>query len=196
MLVLPPDDIHQAWRGGESMRSRLFPLFLFAAGSASLLAQTQSSQAAPSQNVVAQAQSNASCPVAVMAKYLPDARVVLVGPASKGDSREPLHMSFGMKSSVKDKVVVQATVTVRGMSEKGGVVPANATSSPWLVQTYTVNVGTNAAGVQSGTVWLNGYGGISDVRIDSIRYANGVEWKPAADESCHALTGTVLTSSK
>ena len=178
------------------MHTRLLSTLVLVGTAATLAAQITGSTTRQTQNVVAYATRSTACPVAVMAKYIPDARIVLVGPAAKGDARQPLQLSFGMKAEGDEKPVAQATVTVRGISEKGGVIPAEAKSSPWLVQTFTVNVGTNAAGVQSGTVWLNGYGGVSEVRIDSIRYANGAVWKPDANESCHASTGSVMTSSK
>ncbi|MDE1175918.1 MAG: hypothetical protein PW789_04860 [Edaphobacter sp.] len=129
-----------------------------------------------------------ACPVAVMAKYVPSAALRLVQPGVPGEARKPLYVTFGM-AMAPQKTVVSARLVVRGMTEQGGVMPAGVSAkSPWLERTMAVNVAKNAAGVQSGTVWLTGFGAVSDVRVDSITYASGEVWKPSADESCHART--------
>lgn len=137
------------------------------------------------------------CPVVVTAKYVPDAALRPVQPTVGGVERQPLHVSFGPLGPKQDLKIVHAQVTVRGISEKGGVIPAGVSAeSPWLEKTFPVNVATNAAGVLSGTVWLSGFGAVSYVSVDSITYANGTVWNASAEERCHASTGRILTSSK
>lgn len=127
----------------------------------------------------------------VTAKYVPGAALRPVRPASPGEARKPLHLSFGPAGAGDGERITQALVTVRGISEKGGVIPAGtvAAASPWMERTLSLNVAANPAGLQSGTVWLTGFGGVGDVRIDSITYANGSVWKATARQSCHASTG-------
>jgi len=156
--------------------------------------------------VVAQITPAVGCPVMVTAKYVPGAAIRPVGPPTDTSSRQPLHVSFGSVTQGSfgnidpgaTLEVREARVRVRGITEKGGVIPAGVTapSSPWLEKTFTVNVTRNAAGVLTSTIWLTGYGAVSDVRVDGLTFADGKTWKPAPQESCHAATGTVLTSSR
>lgn len=148
-----------------------------------------------SQKVVAEAMPVGACPMTVTAKYVPGAALRPVNPGSPGEARKPLHLSFGPAGDANGRIT-QALVTVRGISEKGGVIPAgtSAAASPWVERTLSLNVAVNPAGLQSGTVWLTGFGGVGDVRIDSITYANGLVWKAASKQSCHALTGGVMRS--
>jgi hypothetical protein len=149
-----------------------------------------------SQTVVAHAISSAGCPVAVTARYVPGATVRPVVPGGSAEARQPLHVSFGALGAGQELKILRAQITVRGISEKGGVIPAGVgVGSPWLERTFTVNVAANAAGVLSSTVWLTGFGGVSDVRVDSMTYANGTVWNSSAEASCHAATGRILTSS-
>jgi hypothetical protein len=159
-----------------------------------------------SQPVVASAANNSGCPVMVTAKYVPGATVRPVVPGG-GNARQPLHVTFG--TLVKEPryglnfpgpaiEVREARISVRGISEKGGVIPAGVAAgspSPWLEKTFTVDVAANAAGVLSATIWLSGYGAVSDVRVDSMTYADGKTWKASEQETCHASTGTILRSS-
>lgn len=159
-----------------------------------------------SQPVVAHATNSSSCPVMVTAKYVPGATVRPVVPGG-GNARQPLHVTFG--TLVKEPryglnfpspgiEVREARISVRGISEKGGVIPAGVAAgspSPWLEKTFTVDVAANAAGVLSATIWLSGYGAVSDVRVDSMTYADGKTWKASEQETCHASTGTILRSS-
>jgi hypothetical protein len=150
------------------------------------------------QSVVArEAPVSAGCPVVVTAKYVPGATIRPVQPDAGGVERQPLHVSFGPLAAKQELKIEHAQVTVRGMTEKGGVIPAGVSaSSPWLQKTFTVDVAMNAAGVLSSTVWLSGFGSVSDVRVDSITYANGTVWNVSAEEKCHAPTGALLRSSK
>jgi hypothetical protein len=137
------------------------------------------------------------CPVMVTARYVPGAALRPVQPAAGGAEWKPLHLSFGVAGSAEGEKITGALITVRGMTEKGGVIPAGvATGSPWLEKTLTVKVGANAAGLLSSTAWLNGFGGVSDVRVDSITYGNGRVWRPSGTESCHARTGSTLRASE
>ncbi|HEY8998126.1 MAG TPA: hypothetical protein VIM60_09515 [Edaphobacter sp.] len=151
-----------------------------------------------SQKVVAEAVPAGACPTTVTAKYVPGAALRLVNPGSPGEARKPLQLSFGPAGEKDSERITQALVTVRGISEKGGVIPARTTAaaSPWVERTFSLNVGVNPAGLQSGTLWLTGFGGVGDVRIDSITYANGRVWKATAQQSCHAHTGMVLAQAK
>ena len=151
-----------------------------------------------SQKVVAEAVPVGRCPTTVTAKYVPGAALRPVNPGSPGEARKLLHLSFGPAGTADGERITQALVTVRGISEKGGVIPAatTAATSPWVERTFSLNVGVNPAGLQSGTVWLSGFGGVSDVRIDSITYANRKVWRSTAQQSCHAYTGMVLAQAK
>jgi hypothetical protein len=141
----------------------------------------------------------------VTAKYVPDAVIRPVGPVESSAARRPLHVTFGTMthSSFADVTpgqsleVSEARITVRGMTEKGGVIPAGvAAGSPWQEKTFTVNVTKNPAGVLSSTVWLTGFGSVGDVRVDSLTFSDGKTWKATASESCHATTGSVLRSAR
>ncbi len=151
-----------------------------------------------SQKVVAEALPAGACPTTVTAKYVPGAALRPVNPGSPGEARKPLQLSFGPAGETDGERITQALVTVRGISEKGGVIPAgtSAATSPWVERTLSLNVAANPAGLQSGTVWLTGFGGVGDVRIDSITYANGRVWKATVQQSCHAHTGMVLAQAK
>jgi len=147
--------------------------------------------------VVAEAVRQGSCPSVVTARYVPGAALRLVNPGKAGEARKPLYMSFGAVGQGEGERITQALVTVRGMTEKGGVIPAGAVAaSPMLERTFSVNVGANPAGLQSGTVWLTGFGGVGDVRVDSITYGSGRVWKAAADGGCHAHMGVVNTQAE
>jgi hypothetical protein len=148
--------------------------------------------------------SAAGCPVMVTAKYIPGAALRPVNPATNGPSRQPLHLSFGTTAQMSFGSVLQGVpldvrevqVRVRGITEKGGVIPVETTAfpSPWLEKTFTVNVNRNSAGVLTSTIWLTGYGAVSGVRIDTMTFADGKTWKADAQQSCHVSTGTLQTS--
>jgi len=161
---------------------------------------------AQSQPVVAHATQPSSCPVMVTAKYVPGAALRPVAPAADSVSRQPLHLTFGTLTKEPryglnlpgpPTEVREAKVTVRGITEKGGLIPAGvSSSSPLLQKTFTISVTRNPAGVLTSTIWLTGFGGVSDVSVDALTYADGTAWRPTATESCHVTTGSVLTSSK
>jgi hypothetical protein len=163
---------------------------------ATMCVATMAAQA-QTQPVVAQASQGRDCPMMVTARYVPGAALRPVNPGTPGEARKPLNLSFGPASTVATERITQAQVTVRGMTEKGGVIPAGtAPGSPLLERNFSVNVAANAAGLQSGTVWLTGFGGVGDVRIDSITYGNGRVWKLESSQSCHALTGGVMNAAE
>jgi hypothetical protein len=142
---------------------------------------------------------NTGCPVLVSAKYVPDAAIRPVRPEPGSVVRQPLHITFGEVAHGQDLKILHAQITVRGITEKGGVIPVGSVQSPqspWVEKAFTVDVARNPAGILASTIWLTGFGGVSDVRVDSITYANGTVWNASENKICRASTGTVLRSSK
>lgn len=123
--------------------------------------------------------------------------------------RRALHLSFGPAPAPGEEAITSASFTVSGIDERGGILltstsapvatqarDAGKPGSPMIEHSYTIRVAANPAGLQSGIAWLTGFGGIRQVRIDSLTYSSGRTWSPKANSTCEAYTGSVLRSAR
>ncbi|MGH9606012.1 MAG: hypothetical protein ACRD3N_09980 [Terracidiphilus sp.] len=126
------------------------------------------------------------------------------GPGSKhGDAKAAAPPA----AQIKRSEVKSATITVHGFDGRQRVVPIGAqavnsgTATAGLETvwpgpsnsrrgdsafTRKLDVNFTPAGGRGATaeVWVNGIGAVNWIDVDSIVYADGATWKPAAGESC------------
>jgi hypothetical protein len=149
-------------------------------------------------DVTLETRTTAGCPALVKAKYVPSARLVPVAPKASASMEAPTWPLYVDFTPTLGKVVVQARITVRGISAQGGVIPAAAgdAQGPWLAQTFEMSTASkDGSKAVSGTVWLTGYGAIESVRLDWAMFADGTTWTSSPQQRCYAAqTATKITS--
>ena len=94
--------------------------------------------------------------------------------------------------------IVHAQVSIRGISTEGGaIIPASTDqASPWIVKTFDTNVTEDSKGNGTATVWLSHFGGIDQVRLNSLTYDDGSTWHSSAQKTCYAVSSALLTAGK
>jgi hypothetical protein len=147
--------------------------------------------------VTLETRTTTGCPALVKARYVPSARLVPVAPKAVDSTKAPewpLYVDF---TPLLGRVVVQARITVRGISAQGGVIPAfGDAQGPWLTRSFEMSTAAKDGNkAVSGTVWLAGYGAIESVRLDWAMFSDGTTWTSSPLQRCYASqTASKITS--
>lgn len=85
--------------------------------------------------------------------------------------------------------IVGVRVTAYGLNAKPQVTQADAASSTSsaIQKSFDLNLNVNPKSTGSVELVLNGFTAVSYLNVDSIRYAGGSTWQPAARHTCHVV---------
>jgi hypothetical protein len=124
---------------------------------------------------------NPACPVAFTAKQGGMGDWVAVSPGHKPEPPNGIsqHISLSVAPGKGGASVVNAQVTVHGLTPKARVVPVQ--SGPGgpaqISRTMHVSFSNNSAGESAADLLMRGYSAVVSIDIDSITYADGSTWK-------------------
>ncbi|MGC1869646.1 MAG: hypothetical protein WA700_01700 [Acidobacteriaceae bacterium] len=134
------------------------------------------------------------CPVDMRAQLALESGQLQQVPANSQPSPGPtqnLHLTL---TNPTYSEIVGVRITAYGLNAKGQVTPADAstTNSSAMQKSFDLKLKVNPKSVGSVDLVLNGFTAVTYLNVDSIRYAGGSTWQPAAQRTCHVVPNSLM----
>jgi hypothetical protein len=127
------------------------------------------------------APTNAGCPAAFTAKQGGMGDLVAVKPEQKSENGKGFsqHIRLSVAGIKNNASVVEATVTVHGLTQKARVVPvqSGAGGPAQTSRKMDVSFGSNSTDKSAADLTLSGFTAVFSIDIDSVTYSDGSTWR-------------------
>jgi hypothetical protein len=106
-----------------------------------------------------------------------------------------LHMAL---ANAKSEEITGIKITVHGSSGKGSVLSARVAdaNSPEATKTFDLKLTVGAKKDASTDLWVSGLTAVTHIDLDAVTYADGLNWRSSALETCQFRPGAMLISSR
>jgi hypothetical protein len=180
------------------MKHAVVPLLALCVSAVPALAQTvdQHQMRKPGQTpaltvIVGPTYDFGSCPVSLRANQAAG------GNSLEVDNAKPKGIAQGLRLLVvepKSKQVVSASVTVRGLADKGRMVQTLSTDSETsdASRTLEAKFAAGAGNEGSAFIWVPGLTAVQAIDLDSVTYSDGTTWKMAESSVCRIVPDPLM----
>ncbi len=90
--------------------------------------------------------------------------------------------------------IVGVRVTAYGLNAKGQFTPAEVSSSASsaIEKSFDLSLKVNPKSTGTVELMLSGFSTVTNLNVDSIRYAGGSTWQPSAQHTCQVVPDSVM----
>lgn len=138
-----------------------------------------------------------NCPVDIRAqKNMGQLQQVPASGQQNPGPNQNLHLTL---TNTSYSEIVGVRVTAYGLNAKGQLTPAETASSnsSAMQKSFDLKFKVNPKSTASVELALTGFTAVTFLNVDSIRYAGGSTWQPAAQHTCHIVPDpTMLIGSR
>jgi hypothetical protein len=127
-----------------------------------------------------------SCPVGFSAEPgVGPGMVIVVNGDTTASQKLKLQLSYLTDPQLHPSNIISAQITVHGLTAKGHIAPASSEPDDNTIAKQVDLALTIAPGRTASTAMLfQGFTSVRWITLDSLTYANGTTWHPAAHKSC------------
>jgi hypothetical protein len=127
-----------------------------------------------------------SCPVGFSAEPgVGPGMVIVVNGDTTASQKLKLQLNYLTDPQLHPSNIISAQITVHGLTAKGRIAPASSDPDDNTIAKQVDLALTIAPGSTASTAMLfKGFTSVRWITLDSLTYANGTTWHPAAHKSC------------
>jgi hypothetical protein len=134
-------------------------------------------------------QASGACPVGFFVQR--KAAHGLVVTKTPGGPDTTLGMGLDLGFRPRSLSIVEADITVHGMTPQARVIPASLNASEDAAESFALKA-TAAAPLTLSSVWMKRLGTISWVELTRLVFSDGTTWTPSGDAHCTSRPSLLL----